>query len=93
MLWHQPSATDLRFITLRKSEAPPAPATWPSALPVPLGGQEHHRQGTVTEPFVCFGFARYESHEGERPMAGAFRGWRLEREIPAAWLPVMGLAV
>ena len=28
--------------------------------------REQRRQGTVTEPFVCLGFARYESHEGER---------------------------
>ena len=48
------------------------------------------RAGGVTEPFVCLGFARYESHEGERPMAIR---WRLEREITAAWLPVMALAV
>ena len=41
-------------------------------------------------PFLCLGFADYVSHEGERPMAIR---WRLEREIPAAWLPVMGLAV
>jgi len=39
---------------------------------------------------VCLGFARYESHEGERRIAIC---WRLEREIPAAGLPVMGLAV
>ncbi len=52
--------------------------------------REQRRQGTVTEPFVCLGFARYESHEGERPMAIR---WRLEREIPAMWMPVMGLAV
>ena len=25
--------------------------------------------GAPTEPFVCLGFARYEGHEGERPMA------------------------
>ena len=43
-----------------------------------------------TEPYVCLGCARYESHEGERPMVIR---WRLEREIPAAWLPVMALAV
>jgi hypothetical protein len=48
------------------------------------------RPGAPTEPFVCLGFAIYESHEGERPMAIR---WRLEREIPAAWLPVMALAV
>ena len=47
-------------------------------------------EGTVTEPFRCLGFVSYESHEGERPMAIR---WRLEREIPAAGLPVMGLAV
>ena len=28
--------------------------------------REQRRQGSVTEPFVCLGFARYESHEGER---------------------------
>ena len=48
------------------------------------------RPGAPSEPFVCLGFARYEGHEGERPMAIR---WRLEREIPAAWLPVMALAV
>ena len=52
--------------------------------------REQRKQGMVTEPFVCLGFARYEGHEGERPMAIR---WRLERQIPAAWLPVMGLAV
>ena len=48
------------------------------------------RPGAPTEPFVCLGFATYESHEGERPMAIR---WRLERLIPAAWLPVMALAI
>ena len=47
------------------------------------------RPGAPTEPFVCLGFATYESHEGERPMAIR---WRLEREIPAAWLPGCCLA-
>ena len=28
--------------------------------------REQRKQGSVTEPFVCLGFARYESHEGER---------------------------
>jgi hypothetical protein len=51
---------------------------------VPLFVREQRRQGMVTEPFVCLGFARYESHEGERPMAIR---WRLEWEIPAMWLP------
>jgi hypothetical protein len=41
------------------------------------------RPGAPTEPFVCLGFAIYESHEGERPMTIR---WRLEHEIPAAWL-------
>jgi hypothetical protein len=52
--------------------------------------REHPRQGGVTEPFRCLGFARYVSHEGVPPMAIL---WRLEREIPAAWLQGMGLAV
>jgi hypothetical protein len=37
VLWHEPSQTDLLFVTLNKSEAlfspPPATATWPSAHP------------------------------------------------------------
>ena len=32
------------------------------------------RPGGVTEPFRCLGFATYEGHEGERPMAGDFSG-------------------
>ncbi|MEA5443863.1 DUF3427 domain-containing protein [Cyanobium gracile] len=46
----------------------------------------HHveRGSRVTLPFLCLGFAEYVSHEGERPMAIR---WRLEREIPAAYLP------
>jgi hypothetical protein len=52
--------------------------------------REQRKRGSITEPFMCLGFGTYESHEGERPMAIR---WRLEREIPAAWLPVMGLAV
>ncbi len=131
VLWHQPSATDLLFITLRKSEALFSPSTryrdlalghslfhWESQSTTTAASatgqsyihheargssvllyrfaeafgyvREQRRQGTVTEPFVCLGFARDENHEGERPMAVR---WRLEWEIPAAWLPVMGLAV
>jgi superfamily II DNA or RNA helicase/HKD family nuclease len=126
VLWHQPSATDLLFITLRKSEALFSPSTryrdlalgpalfhWESQSTTtassPTGQRYiHHaargsrvllfvreqrkqdgRPGAPTEPFVCLGFARYESHEGERPMAIR---WRLEREIPAAWLPGCCLA-
>ena len=79
VLWHEPSQCHLLFITLRKSEALFSPSTRYRDLA--LG---------PTEPFVCLGFARFESHQGERPMAIR---WRLEREIPAAWLPVMALAV
>jgi hypothetical protein len=43
--------------------------------------------GGITEPFWCLGFAAYE---GERSMAIR---WRLERALPAAWLPLMALAV
>ncbi|MFQ6537873.1 MULTISPECIES: hypothetical protein [Aphanothece] len=62
---------------------------------MPLGEPEHHHRAFphragVTEPGRCMGFVSYESHEGERPMAVR---WRLEREIPAVWLPLMGLAV
>ena len=55
-----------------------------------LFAREQRQQGTVTEPSVCLGFATYASHEGERPLAIR---WRLEREIPAMWMPVMALAV
>jgi len=103
VLWHQPMATDLLFITLRKSEALFSPTTryrdlalGPSLFhresqstttAASATGQRyvHHqargsrvllfvreqrrqggRGGGVTEPFMCLGFARYESHEGER---------------------------
>ena len=106
VLAHQASATDLLFITLRKSEALFSPSTryrdlalgpalfhWESQSTTtaasPTGQRYiHHasrgsrvllfvreqrrqdgRPGAPTEPFVCLGFARYESHEGERPMA------------------------
>ena len=52
--------------------------------------REGGRPGGITEPFRCLGFAVYEGHEGERPMAIR---WRLEQPIPAAWLPAMALAV
>jgi hypothetical protein len=114
VLAHQASATDLLFITLRKSEALFSPSTryrdlalgpalfhWESQSTTtassPTGQRtihhaargskvllyrcaeacgyvrEQHKQdgrpGAPTEPFVCLGFATYESHEGERPMA------------------------
>ena len=123
VLWHEPSQTDLLFVTLNKSESLFSPTTryrdlalgpalfhWESqstttaASPtgqryihhetrgsrVLLFVREHRRHGTVTEPFRCLGFVSYESHEGERPMAIR---WRLEREIPTAWLQGMALAV
>ena len=74
VLAHQASATNLLFITLRKSEALFSPSTRYRDLA--LGPSLFHweSQSTTTassptEPFVCLGFARYESHEGERPMA------------------------
>jgi hypothetical protein len=127
VLWHEPTQTDLLFVTLNKSEALFSPSTryrdlalGPSlfhgesqstttaASPtghhyihheargsrVLLFVREHRREGGraggVTEPFRCLGSARYESHEGERPMAIR---WRLERAIPAGWMQGMGLAV
>jgi hypothetical protein len=127
VLWHQPSQTDLLFVTLNKSEALFSPTTryrdlalgpslfhWESQSTttaasatgqryihhaargsrVLLFVREHRREGGraggVTEPFRCLGFATYVSHEGERPMAIR---WRLERAIPAGWLPAMVLAV
>jgi len=103
VLWHQPSATDLMFVTLKKSEALFSPTTrycdlalgpslchWENQSTTtsadPIGQRYvHHaargsrvlrfvreqrrvdgRPGGVTEPFRCLGFARYESHEGER---------------------------
>jgi hypothetical protein len=91
-------------VAINKTEAlsPPPPATAASPTGqryihhashgsrVLLFVREHRKQGGVTEPFRCLGFAVYESHEGERPMAIR---WRLERAIPAGWLPVMALAV
>ena len=63
---------------------PAAPARSAQAL---TGNSE---KGTVTEPFVGLGFARYESHEGERPLAIR---WRLHRAIPAAFVPQLALAI
>jgi hypothetical protein len=111
VLWHEPSQTDLLFITLRKSEALFSPTIrtrdlalgpslfhWESQRTTtaasPTGQRTSHhaergsrvllfvreqrrvdgRPGGVTEPFRCLGFATYESHEGERPMAGDFSG-------------------
>ena len=52
--------------------------------------REQRRHGTVTAPFVCLGFARHESHEGERPMAIR---WRRLQPIPAAFVPELAVAV
>lgn len=107
MLWNQASATDLLFITLRKSEALFSPTGQRTIHHAERGSRvllyrfaeacgyvreqrkQDGRPSSPTEPFVCLGFATYESHEGERPMAIRCR---LEREIPAAWLPGCCLA-
>jgi superfamily II DNA or RNA helicase len=52
--------------------------------------REESKRGGVTLPFLCLGFADYVSHEGERPMAIR---WRLQRPIPAAFVPELALAV
>ena len=57
MLAHQASATNLLFITLHKSEV---------LLFVREQRKQDGRAGANTEPFVCLGFASYESHERER---------------------------
>ena len=57
MLAHQASATNLLFITLHKSEV---------LLFVREQRKQDGRPGATTDPFVCLGFANYESHEGER---------------------------
>ena len=49
-----------------------------------------NRRGGLTMPFLCLGFANDLSHEGERPMAIR---WRLQRAIPAAFVPELALAV
>jgi hypothetical protein len=74
VLAHQASATDLLFITLRKSEALFSPSTRYRDLALGPALFHWESQSTTTaasptEPFVCLGFATYESHEGERPMA------------------------
>jgi hypothetical protein len=81
---------DARRPAVRHRPALAAPSTRYRDLALGPALFHWESQSTTTEPFVCLGFARYESHEGERPMAIR---WRLEREIPAAWLPVMALAV
>ncbi|MCT0247734.1 DUF3427 domain-containing protein [Synechococcus sp. CS-205] len=52
--------------------------------------REENKQGGVTLPFLCLGFAEYVSHEGERPMAIR---WRLQRPIPGALYPELAVAV
>ena len=75
VLWHEPSHTDLLFITLNKSEALFSPTGQryihheERGSRVLLFVREHRREGGraggVTEPFRCLGFARYESHVAE----------------------------
>ena len=86
-------------MTLNKSEALFSPSTRTRDLALGPSLLHWESQSTttaasptsgVTEPFRCLGVARYESHQGERPMAIR---WRLERAIPAGWMQAMGLAV
>jgi hypothetical protein len=51
--------------------------------------REENKRGGVTLPFLCLGFADHVSHDGERPMAIR---WRLQRAIPAAFVPGCCLA-
>ena len=81
VLAHQASATDLLFITLRKSEALFSPTT---------RYNDYAKRGGVKLQFLCLGFTDYVSHEGERPMAIR---WRLHRAIPAALYPELAVAV
>jgi hypothetical protein len=78
MLWHALSQCDLLFTTLRNSEALFSPSTRYRDLALDQASSTgkarappllERKQGAITEPFVCLGFATYESHEGERPMA------------------------
>ena len=79
VLWHEPSQCDLLLITLRKSEALLSPTGQRYIHHAGRGSRvlllvrEQRKQGSVTETFVCLGFARYVSHEGERPMAIRWR--------------------
>ena len=74
MLWHKPSRCNLLFDTLKKSQALFSPSTRYRDLALGPALFHWESQSTTTtasptEPFVCLGFARYESHEDERPMA------------------------
>ncbi len=68
----------------------PSQSTTTAASPTREQRREGGRAGGLTEPFRGLGFARYVSHEGERPMAIR---WLLERPIPARWMQGMELAV
>jgi hypothetical protein len=87
VLWHEPSRCDLLFVTLRKSEALFSPTTRYRDLA--LGPSLFHWESQSTTTASSPTGQRYIHHEGERPMAIR---WRLEREIPAAWLPGCCLA-
>ena len=75
--------TGLLFITLRLPGRRPACRRHESEA---LVSPSTRHSGLALGPSL---FHR-ESHEGERPMAIR---WRLAREIPTAWMPVMALAV
>jgi hypothetical protein len=79
VLWRQPSASDLLFITLRKSEALFSPSTRYRDLA--LGPALFHWESQSTTTAA--------SATGQRTIHHASRG---SRAIPAAWLPGCCLA-
>jgi hypothetical protein len=88
VLWHEPSQTDLLFVTLNKSEALFSPTTRYRDLA--LGPSLFHLESQSTTTTASPTGQRTIHHEGERPMAIR---WRLDRAIPAGWMQWMALAV
>jgi len=92
-MWHQATATDLLFITLRKSEALFSPTTRYRDR----AAQPRWRLNrTVRVPGLC---ALREPRRGADLVGSrvAIR-WQLERKIPVGWMPgcsspSLGLAV
>jgi hypothetical protein len=74
VLWHQPSATDLLFITLRKSEALFSPSTRYRDLA--LGPSRFHWESQSTTTATSATGQRYIHHEasGRWRSAGGWSG-------------------
>jgi len=88
VLAHQASATVLLFITLRKSEALFSPSTRYRDLA--LGPSLFHWESQSTTTAASPTGQRYIHHAFAAQGCSCTAGrW----EIPAAWLPVMALAV